>query len=289
MSFPDPILDTIGVPILAALFIFLLVMESFFGLRKRAQGRWKRLMINGGVSVLAFALLRLAFIPAVVWLASENEQWKFGLNYLYEFPAWIEFAIAFALLDYGNYLFHILLHKIPLLWRFHHVHHTDLDLDVSTAIRFHFVEIIASIIFRGAAVALTGATPLLVLVYEIAFEAAANFHHSNWCLPLGFERILNKIIVTPRMHGIHHSIVRRETDSNFSVIFSWWDRIHRTLRLNIRQDEIVIGTPAYRDPHELTIFNLLLMPFREKPRDWKLPDGSVPERAKEEKEDRLAE
>ena len=262
------IFDTYGSPILIGIFILLFILEKKYQLRKRVQSRWKRIFINFIVSIPSFALLRFLFIPLMVWLALRNQQWHFGLNYLYDGPVWLKFAVAFLLLDYSLYIWHILLHKLPFMWRFHLVHHTDLDLDITTAFRFHFGELIASVFFRGAAVLLIGASPMVVLIYEIAFEAETQFHHSNMKLPFGFEKVLNLLIVTPRMHGIHHSVVKSQTDSNFSTIFSFWDRIHRTIRLNIRQDEIVVGVPVYADKNELTIGNLLKLPFT-KIRKWK--------------------
>ncbi len=262
------IFDSYGTPILIGLFIILFIVETKFQLRKRVQNRWKRMLINFIVSIPAFALLRILFIPAMVWLATQNQQWLFGLNYLYAAPAWIKAVISFLLLDYSNYIWHILLHKLPILWRFHLVHHTDLDLDITTAFRFHFGEMIGSVFFRGAAIILIGASPVMVLIYEIVFEAAAQFHHSNIKLPFRFEKMLNYLIVTPRMHGIHHSMIKKETDSNYSIIFSFWDRIHKTVRLNIHQNEIVTGVPHYADERELTIGNLLKMPFT-KIREWK--------------------
>ena len=253
--------DRIGAPLLVLIFIILFFIETRFQLRKRVAKRFKRLVINFIVSIPAFALLRLVFIPVMVWIASENQVIQFGLNYLYELPPLVEAGIAFLLLDYTNYIWHLLNHKIPLLWRFHLVHHTDHDLDITTAFRFHFGELIGSVFFRGAAVFVTGAEPALVLVYELIFEAATEFHHSNWKLPFRLEKILNKIIVTPRMHGIHHSVIKNETDTNYSVIFCFWDRIHRTIKLNIPQNQLVIGVPAYDNHDELTIFYLLKLPF----------------------------
>lgn len=255
------IFDIYGTPILISLFIILFLIETKFQLRKRVQGRWKRIIINFIVSIPAFVLLRLLFIPAMVWLAVKNETWQIGLNYLFNAPVIVTSIIAFLLLDYSNYIWHILLHKMPILWRFHLVHHTDLDLDITTAFRFHFGEMIGSIFFRGAAVLLIGVSPMMVLIYEILFEAAAQFHHSNMKLPFRLEKALNKLIVTPRMHGIHHSMIRRETDSNYSIIFSFWDRLHKTVRLNIHQNEIVTGVPTYADERELTIGKLWKLPF----------------------------
>ncbi len=262
------VFDSYGTPVLTAAFVLLFLLESKFQLRKRVQSRWKRMVVNFIVSIPAFALLRLLFIPVMVWLATKNLGWNFGLNYLYSAPAWLKAAISFVLIDYSNYIWHILLHKLPFLWRFHLVHHTDLDLDVTTAFRFHLGELIGSVFFRGAAITLIGASPLIVLIYEIVFEVATQFHHSNTKIPFGLERALNHLIVTPRMHGIHHSMIKKETDSNYSVIFSFWDRIHKTARLNIHQNEIVTGVPSYADERELTIGNLLKLPFTSI-RQWK--------------------
>ena len=262
------IFDMIGVPLLVAIFALLFIIETKFQLRKRVQRRIKRIIINVIVSIPAFTLLRFLFIPVMVWLATQNQDLHFGLNYLYTLPLWAEAAIAFLLLDYTNYLWHILNHKLPFLWRFHLVHHTDHDLDITTAFRFHFGEMIGSVFFRGAAVMLTGVSPVTVLIYEIVFEAATQFHHSNLKLPFQFEKLLNKLIVTPRMHGIHHSVIRSETDSNYSVIFSFWDRIHKTLYLNKLQQDVVIGVPSYDNKEELTIGFLLKLPFTSI-RSWK--------------------
>ncbi len=265
------IFDSYGTPILIAVFFAFLLLETKFQLRKRVQSRWKRMFINFVVSIPAFALLRLLFIPAVVWLAMENQTWHTGLTYLLDLPVAVAAIVAFLLLDYSNYLWHILLHKIPLLWRFHLVHHTDLDLDLTTAFRFHFGEMLGSVLFRGTAVILIGASPSLVLIYEIVFEAATQFHHSNTKIPFRVEKILNKIIVTPRMHGIHHSIIKSETDSNYSSVFSFWDRLHKTIRLNVSQNIIVTGVSSYNKEDELTISYLLKMPFG-RVRPWKKTD-----------------
>ena len=270
------IFDTYGAIILVTIFIILFLLESKIELRKRVQNRWKRIFINFIVSIPSFALLRIVFIPAMVWLATKNQEWHFGLSYIYEPPGFLKATIAFFLLDYSNYIWHILLHKLPILWRFHLVHHTDLDLDITTAFRFHFGELIGSVIFRGAAILLTGASPLLVLIYEIVFEGITQFHHTNTKIPFRLEKILNFFIVTPRMHGIHHSMVKKETDSNYSIIFSFWDRLHRTVRLNIHQNEIVTGVPHYVDEKELTIGKLLKLPFT-KIREWKIIERSTDE------------
>lgn len=279
-------LDQWGAPLLVAFFIFLLIAETRRRLRKRKTDRWNRIKTNIGVAVTAMMALRLALIPALVLFAKWAEEEGIGLLNWLQMPGWITFVVGFLLLDYGNYLWHVLNHRFNFLWRFHNVHHIDLDLDVTTAVRFHFGEVLLSVIFRGLVILLIGPPFILVLVYEIIFEGANLFHHSNWRLPYRVEKALSWLIVTPRMHGVHHSIVKRETDSNYSVIFNCWDRLHRTIRLNIPQQQINIGVPSYRNPEEQNIKNLILMPFR-KPRPWHLPDGRVPERKSDQKKGSL--
>lgn len=269
MSILRRVFDAKISPVLAAVCIVLFVAESRRRLRKRTQPRWKRVVTNSVVAIPAFFLLRFLLLPIMIKVAMKNRQIKAGLNYQYTTHPVVKGCVAFLLLDYTNYLWHVLMHKLPLLWRFHVVHHSDLDLDITTAFRFHFGELIGSVLYRGAAVFAIGASPLTVILYEGIFEGATQFHHSNWRLPFATEKALSKIFVTPRMHGIHHSTIREETDSNYSVIFSVWDRLHRTLRLNVPQDLTVTGVPTYSNPEELTIGNLWKLPFT-KIRTWQV-------------------
>ncbi len=283
-----PVLDLIGGPLLGALFLLLLWRERKRPLRQRVQGWWDRLLINGGIAATAALTVRLTVIPVVVAVAHWAERADFGLVRWLPLSEPVQWGLAFLLLDYTVYIWHRLNHVVPFLWRFHHVHHTDLDLDVSTAFRFHFGELLLSVIWRSAQVALIGVPVLLALLFEVVLEGATEFHHSNWRLPVMWERRLAWVFVTPRMHGIHHSIVERETNSNWSVIFSAWDRLHRTLRLDIPQHQIVIGVPAYRDPQELGFLSLLRMPFRRQRPTWVLPSGAQPEREPAGETDRMA-
>jgi sterol desaturase/sphingolipid hydroxylase (fatty acid hydroxylase superfamily) len=178
-------------------------------------------------------------------------------------------------MDLAFYYWHLANHKVPVLWRFHNVHHIDPDLDVSTAFRFHFGEIALSAIFRIIQISIIGITPAVFFVYEICFTANTIFQHSNIKLPIRFERILNKIIVTPRMHAIHHSQFRNETDSNYSTVFSWWDRLHKSIRLNIPHKDIVIGVPGYTKSGDNNLGNVLTMPFKKQRYYWMKPDGSI--------------
>jgi sterol desaturase/sphingolipid hydroxylase (fatty acid hydroxylase superfamily) len=181
--------------------------------------------------------------------------------------------LAFLLLDLSFYYWHRLNHTWPLLWRFHNVHHIDPDLDSTTAFRFHFGEIAYSTVFRVVQIAVIGPGAFAFVLYEGIFLAATVFHHSNVRLPPGTERLLSVFIVTPRMHGIHHSIIREETNSNFSVVLRLWDTLHRTLRLDINQNEIRIGVAAYATDKDNSVAQLLLLPFRKQRKYWQTPDG----------------
>ncbi len=272
-----PLLDYVGSPIFVFLFALLLFLQWKYPLRRHHLSVLRRLVRNYLFSLPAFVLLRLALIPIPLAISIWVARTHFGLLQWIPLPGIVVAIASFLLMDWAHYWWHYAMHRVPLFWRFHNVHHTDLDLDVTTAARFHFGEIIFSIPFRILVVLLFGIPPLVYLVFEIVFESASLFHHSNWRLSLGLERFLNHIIVTPRMHGIHHSIVERETDSNWGTIFCWWDKLHRSLRRDIRQDELTIGVAAFRDEGELTVGKLLALPFREQ-RPWKLPTGEVPQR-----------
>lgn len=284
------ILDVYGFPILVFLFFLFLFLQYKYPLRQWVKKISQRFLTNVAVAIPTFGVLRFILIPAEVAVAYWASQHEFGFLYFFSLPPWLHGILAFLLLDYLLYIWHWLNHKIPFLWRFHNVHHIDLDLGVSTAFRFHFGEMLFSAFFRVAGVLLIGAGPVAVLVYEVFFEASVAFHHSNWRLPYRLERVLSWIIVTPRIHGIHHSIVQREANSNYSNLLIIWDRIHRTIRLNIHQDDIVIGVPGYQeDGKDQTVKGLLTLPFRRQKEYWKLPDGTTPDRPDEGNKDRLSE
>ena len=270
-------MDYVGRPLLACMFLVLLLLQWRFPLRRQHISMLHRLVRNFVLSIPGFAIVRLAMLPIPLAAAMWAQDRHLGLLNWLALPAWAAAISTFLLMDYAYWWWHWANHMIPLFWRFHNVHHTDLDLDVSTAARFHFGELIFSIGFLSLAVILFGITPIMLVLFFITFEAATLFHHSNWRLRIGVERALNMIFVTPRMHGIHHSIVQRETNSNWGTIFCWWDKLHRTLRRDVPQNEIIIGVAAYRDEHELTVGKLLALPFREQ-RPWRLPTGEEPDR-----------
>lgn len=181
-------------------------------------------------------------------------------------------------LDFTFYWWHRANHRSFLLWRFHGVHHLDPDLDVATATRFHFGEVLYSTGLRFLQVGLLGVDGFTFLLYEVAYQAVNMFQHANLRLPMGLERVLNKITVTPRMHGIHHSVVSDEVGSNFSVVFRWWDALHRTLRLNIPQQDIIIGVAGYLSPEHNRFWRLVVLPLSFSKNYWLWPDGSEPKR-----------
>src|SRR4051812_14401763 len=272
-----PLLDHIGSPIFCALFAVLLLLQWKWPLRRAHFSVLRRVVRNFVMSVPAFVFLRLLLIPIPLAHTFWAQQNGIGLLNWLKLPSVIAAIVAFLLMDWAYYWWHWANHMIPFFWRFHNVHHTDLDLDVTTAARFHFGEILFSTGFLSLVLLLSGISPFTFLVFFVVFEGAVAFHHSNWRLPIGLERVLNLIIVTPRMHGIHHSIVQRETNSNWGTVFCWWDKLHRTLRRDIPQDAITIGVAGYRDEHELTLGKLWALPFR-KQREWRLPNGEEPER-----------
>lgn len=282
MIFPLPRLDFYGAPLVVLLFAVLFLLQGKFPLRKQNFSAWRRVFINILAALPGFAMLRLVLVPLPYFGAIWAQKDHFGLMNWLHFSPVLNLIGGILLFDYAYYWWHIATHKMPLLWRFHNVHHSDLDLDVSTAARFHAGEILLSVPFRMVWAAFTGIAPLNLLIFEICFECATQFHHSNWRLPRKFEQLLNFVFITPRLHGIHHSIVQREADSNWGTIFSFWDRLHSSRRDDIKQSEITIGVPAWRDAKELGIVQLWKMPFGAQ-REWRLPDGTVPQREKNEK------
>lgn len=203
----------------------------------------------------------------VMAVAIFAEDRQVGLRHLLDLPESLCLVFSILALDWTFYYWHWLLHKTPFLWRFHNVHHVDLDLDSTTALRFHFGELMISAFYRSAQILIFGISPSTLIFFELLVTSSALIHHSNFRLPLSLENILSRLFVTPRLHGIHHSTVRDETDSNFGTILTIWDRVHSTLKTNIPQERITIGVPAYQDPRELGLWETLSLPFR-KQRPW---------------------
>jgi sterol desaturase/sphingolipid hydroxylase (fatty acid hydroxylase superfamily) len=242
------------------------------------------------VAALSGVALQVTERPLIAALISIVERRRWGLLKQWSMPRWIEVPLAVALMDYTLYLWHVLMHRSPWLWRLHLPHHVDLDLDASTALRFHFSELVVSIAWRAGQVALIGVSPAAYYTWQKLLIFSILFHHSNIDLPIELERWLSRIIVTPRLHGIHHSIIRDETDSNWSSGLTLWDWLHGTLKLNVPQQAITIGVPAYRQSRDVSLPKLIAMPFVAQPPSWQLPGNGEPRReALPETDNRLAQ
>lgn len=247
-------------------------------LRREVEPKLRRTARNLAVAGIGAVALQLTERPIALELAALVERHDLGLLKFLRLPLWLETVLAVVLLDYTLYVWHVLTHKVPFLWRFHVTHHVDLDLDASTALRFHFGELALSVPWRAAQLITIGVSPIAYSTWQSLVFLSIMFHHSNVELPIGLERWLNRLIVTPRMHGIHHSIVREETNSNWSSGLTIWDRLHGTLRLNVPQDKITIGVPAYREPEDVELLKILPMPFGQQRPTWQLPDDGEPRR-----------
>jgi sterol desaturase/sphingolipid hydroxylase (fatty acid hydroxylase superfamily) len=265
---PSVLLVLIAIAILFAL-------ERTFPLRRQKQPLGRRLVVNAVVAALAIAAALMIVRPVASWLLEEVSQNRWGLTGIVQMPVPLQGVATFLLLDLSFYYWHRANHMWPFLWRFHNVHHVDPDLDISTSVRFHFLEIAFSAAFRALQVVVIGGELWMFLIYESAFQLNTLFQHSNIRLPITIERWIVLILVTPRMHGIHHSKRFHDVNSNWSSVFSWWDRLHGTLNLNVPQAAIDIGVPGYSGPRDNRILQLLLMPLRPQRNywsaEWKLP------------------
>ena len=269
---------SLSVWVILALFFLLFFLETLRPLRRLKRRRAPRVAVNLAVTALGFITGVLTVRPLALIAAAWAEARGLGLLHLLPLPFWAQMAVGVLLMDLTFYYWHRLNHTRRLLWRFHNVHHVDPDLDVSTSFRFHWGEVLYSTVFRFLQVGLLGVLPVTYLTYELLFNGATMFQHSNVKIPIGWERRLNRVFVTPRMHGVHHSVVSRETYSNYSVVFSLWDRLNRSLRLNVPQGEIIIGVPGYLLPRDNRFFLLLTLPFARQRPYWRFPSGKAPRR-----------
>jgi len=274
---------------MAGLFVALAVLETARPLRASVEPRPRRVARNLGIAGLGLAALTLLQAPLLVPVAEWARGHRIGILNWTSLPAAVETVAAVLLLDYTLWHWHWLNHRVPFLWRFHLVHHVDLDLDSSTALRFHFGEMTLSVPYRLAQVVVIGASPSAVTVWQVLLVASILFHHSNVRLPARLERVLVRLLVTPRMHGIHHSDYENETNSNWSSLLSAWDWLHGTLLLSVPQREVAIGVPGYGDPRQVTLGRSLALPFRRQRADWKEPDGRLRRRDHARPLNRLAE
>jgi sterol desaturase/sphingolipid hydroxylase (fatty acid hydroxylase superfamily) len=250
----------------------LVMWELLAPRRAQTLGRGPRWPGNLGVVVLDTVLLRLVFPTTAIGLALVCEARGWGLFQVLALPAWVTIPLAFLALDLAIYLQHVLFHAVPALWRLHRMHHADQDIDVTTGVRFHPVEILLSMAIKIGVVAALGTPAVAVLLFEVALNATSMFNHSNIAMPLWLDRVLRWIVVTPDMHRVHHSIVVRETNSNFGFNMPWWDRLFGTYRDQpaAGHEEMTIGIGQFRDPGEQRLDRMLTQPFRDDDRDYPL-------------------
>lgn len=218
---------------------------------------------NLTIVILNTAIARLFFMGGVAAMAVMAQERGWGALNWVEWPAWLELGLAVVALDLVIYWQHRVFHAVPVLWRFHMMHHSDLDLDVSSGVRFHPVEIVISTIVKAAAVLALGAAPLAVVVFEIMLNGTSLFNHSNVRIPLNVEPMLRWFVVTPDMHRIHHSVEPRETNSNYGFNVPWWDRLFGTYRAEpaLGQTGMKIGLEHLGAPVCLNLFKMLRFPF----------------------------
>lgn len=252
------------------IFVLMSLVEALMPRRERRFPRGRRWLTNIGI-LLSSYLATLVVVVLVPVTATLTALWaetnRFGLFYWVDVPVWLQWLVGIAFLDFVIWAQHLITHKVPLLWRIHRVHHTDEDLDASSAIRFHPVEIVLSIFVKSAAVALIGAPALVVVVFEALVNGSALFNHANMKLPPALDRVLRLVFVTPDMHRVHHSVYNEETDSNYGFALSIWDRMFRTYVPEPRDghEGMRVGLIEWQDDAPTKLFWALALPFRNPP------------------------
>jgi sterol desaturase/sphingolipid hydroxylase (fatty acid hydroxylase superfamily) len=240
--------------------------------RRLTTGKGRRWAANLSIIALDAAIIRFLFAAGAVGAAVMAHDKEWGVLNQVHWPMWIESLVAVVVLDFVLYLQHVMFHAVPLFWRFHMMHHADLDCDVTTGLRFHPVEMALSMVIKLAAVAALGPSPAAVVIFEVVLNATSMFNHSNVRIGPAADRLLRWMLVTPDMHRIHHSIVPRETNTNFGFNLPWWDRVLGTYRPqpDAGQERMPVGLAQYRDPAQLTLPRLLALPFVGTPGDYPL-------------------
>jgi sterol desaturase/sphingolipid hydroxylase (fatty acid hydroxylase superfamily) len=246
-----------------ALLAGLLAWETAWPWRGWVIPRLRHALDNLLLTAIGTLVLRVAFPVLAVGFAARMETAGIGLFNAVALPAWIEIVLAVLALDLAIYLQHRAFHAMPLLWRLHKVHHADLDLDVTSGLRFHPIEFVLSMLIKFAAIAALGAAPFAVLIFELLLGGLSMFNHANIRIPAGVERVLRLLVVTPDMHRVHHSVVRRETDSNFGFNMPWWDRLLGTYRPGpaAGYQGMTIGLPEYPERRPHSLWWMLALPF----------------------------
>jgi sterol desaturase/sphingolipid hydroxylase (fatty acid hydroxylase superfamily) len=255
-----------------AVFVVMGALELLIPKRRLTAGKARRWLTNltivGVDSLLVRLMASLAVPLAAVAAALYAEQQGFGLFNWTGWPLWLETLLALAALDFALWLQHLASHKLSLLWRLHQMHHADVDIDVTTAIRFHPIEIGLSMLWKIVWVLVLGASPLAVLLFEVILNGAAMFNHANVALPAWLDALLRSVIVTPDMHRVHHSVMRREHDSNYGFNLSIWDRLFSTYTAQPEKghEGMTIGLAPYQSADPTRITWSLVLPFKDLPK-----------------------
>ncbi len=268
-------LSLITASVIATTFASMLLIEALRPLRPSRESKPRRVARNLTTGGIALALAMLFTAPLLTPLTAWVAQHRVGLLNILGVRGPLHLILGILLLDYTLWIWHFLSHRVAFLWRFHVVHHVDRDLDSSTALRFHFGEHALSILYRALQIIVIGASAEAMWTWQLVLFVSILFHHANIELPFPLERWLVRIIVTPRMHGIHHSDQFSETDSNWSSLLSVWDYLHGTILLSVPQQEVTIGVPAYQNARDVTLGRILLMPFLRQRRDFHREDGTL--------------
>lgn len=249
--------------VFAGLLLGLIILESLFPRKTRTMGRARRWMTNLMIVVIDSVLLRILFPIIAVGVALWAQQKGWGLFNIWNGPLWAELIFAVILLDGLIYLQHVLSHRIPALWALHKVHHTDRDLDVTSALRFHPIEIIFSMLYKMFWVVILGPSAAAIIIFEVLLNGSAMFNHANLRLPLWLDKILRLIIVTPDMHRVHHSVLEKETNSNYGFFLSVWDRLGRTYcpQPDAGHDDMILGLSEHQDNSPASLSWSLTLPF----------------------------
>ena len=242
----------------------LLWLERKRPLRMAVEPGLRRVARNVAVGVLTAATVSAIERPIVTRVAAIAGRRGWGIVPRLGASTGVATAAGVVLMDYTLYWWHVLLHRVPALWRMHEPHHIDRDLDTSTALRFHFAEFLASIPWRCAQVIVIGAGPRVLALWQKLTLAEVLFHHSNVRLPRAIERLASLLVVTPRLHGLHHSVDRRERDSNYSSGLTLWDRLHGTAHLDLQRDDVEIGLPGFERMQDVTLERTLALPFEHR-------------------------
>jgi sterol desaturase/sphingolipid hydroxylase (fatty acid hydroxylase superfamily) len=240
------------------------------GLTIKRPWRWAS---NLGLVFLNSLLLRLVAPLGAVGVALAAERLEWGLFNAIAVPRWIAVVSSVVLLDFAIYLQHVMFHAVPLFWRLHMVHHADLDIDVTTGVRFHTIEILLSLGIKSAVILLLGPPAVAVLIFEVLLNATSMFNHSNVRMPLWLDRVLRWLVVTPDMHRVHHSWYRQETNSNFGFNHPWWDRLMGTYRDQPADGHtaMTIGLSQLRDEQKSERLHWMLwLPFTKSLGDYPL-------------------